>query len=83
MLGEIAESAELATFVGAGSRYLWPAEYDLRRIPVRGPTPVYPLSLVWLRGNRHPALVELRSYLGACPAAPIADAWVPDLGAAR
>jgi DNA-binding transcriptional LysR family regulator len=78
MLDEIAVSPHLATFVGAGSRYLWPADYDLRRIPVRSPTPVYPLSLVWRRANPHPALGDLRSYLEARAGAPVADAWMPD-----
>jgi DNA-binding transcriptional LysR family regulator len=78
MLAEIAQSPKLATLVGTGSRYLWPAEYDLRRIPVRGPTPVYPLSLVWRSGNRHPALGELRGYLQARAVISVADSWVPD-----
>jgi DNA-binding transcriptional LysR family regulator len=63
LLAEIAESPELATFVGEGSRYLWPDRYDLRRIPVRDPAPVYPMSLIWRADNRHPALLELRGHL--------------------
>ena len=63
LLAEIADSAELATLVGEGSRYLWPDSYDLRRIPIRGPAPVYPMSLVWRDDNPHPALIELRRYL--------------------
>jgi DNA-binding transcriptional LysR family regulator len=63
LLAEIADSTQLATLVGAGSRYLWPDSYDLRRIPVRNPTPVYPLSLIWRRDNPHPALATLRNYL--------------------
>ena len=77
LLAEIAESSELATLVGAGSQYLWPADYDLRRIPVEKPTPVYPLSMVWRRANPHPALAELRSYLEATAITPLADRWVP------
>lgn len=65
LLEEIAESAELATFVGVRSRYLWPADWGLRRIQIEGPAPVYPLSLVWREANRHPALVELRDHLEA------------------
>jgi hypothetical protein len=42
LLDELAESAELATFVGEGSRYLWPESYELRRIPVVDPRPVSP-----------------------------------------
>ena len=63
LLAEIADSAELATLVGERSRYLWPDSYDLRRIPVRNPAPVYPMSLIWREDNPHPALVKLRDYL--------------------
>ncbi|GAA1038807.1 LysR family transcriptional regulator [Virgisporangium ochraceum] len=65
LMDEIADSAELATLVGEGSRYLWPDSYDLRRIPVRDPAPVYPMSLVWRADNRHPALRGLRDHLEA------------------
>jgi DNA-binding transcriptional LysR family regulator len=63
LLAEIADSPTLGTLVGEGSRYLWPDSYDLRRIPLRDPTPVYPLSLIWRGDNPHPALAELRHYL--------------------
>jgi DNA-binding transcriptional LysR family regulator len=63
LLDVIADSAEVASLVGAGTRLLWPAHYDLRRIPVRDPVPVYPHSLIWHRDNRHPALRMLRDYL--------------------
>lgn len=65
LLAEIADSSELATLVGERSRYLWPDSYDLRRIPVRDPTPIYPMSLIWREDNPHPALVELRDYLAS------------------
>lgn len=35
LLAEIADSSDLATLVGEGSRYLWPDSYDLRRISRR------------------------------------------------
>ncbi|MDQ3790555.1 MAG: LysR family transcriptional regulator [Actinomycetota bacterium] len=76
LMDEIAESAELATLVGAGTRYLWPDSYDLRRIPVRGPTPVYPMSLIWRDDNPHPALGRLREHLEARRVVP-PDAWTP------
>ena len=63
LLAEIADSAELATLVGERSRYLWPDSYDLRRVPVRGPALIYPMSLIWRDDNPHPVLVELREYL--------------------
>jgi DNA-binding transcriptional LysR family regulator len=64
MLDAIAGSPELATFLGERTRLTWPAGLDLRRIAVRGPTPVYPHSLLWLGGNPHPALAALRGHLG-------------------
>jgi DNA-binding transcriptional LysR family regulator len=75
VLDTIAESTEVATLVGAGSRVLWPAGHDLRRVPIEAPTPVYPHSLVWRRDNAHPALAALRAYLGRADHA--ADAWRP------
>jgi DNA-binding transcriptional LysR family regulator len=78
LLAEIADSSVLATLVGEGSRYLWPDSYDLRRIPVRDPTPVYPMSLIWRDDNPHPALVKLRAYLASRRAdAPRTEAWTP------
>ncbi|MFI0777656.1 LysR family transcriptional regulator [Streptomyces sp. NPDC021212] len=43
-------------------RRLAPAA-DLRRIPLRDPTPVYRHSLLWHHGNAHPALAALRQHL--------------------
>ncbi|MBP2330679.1 DNA-binding transcriptional LysR family regulator [Kibdelosporangium banguiense] len=63
LLAEIADSTKLAMFVGEGSRYLWPESYDLRRIPVVNPTPVYPLSVIWRADNPHPVLADLIEYL--------------------
>jgi hypothetical protein len=63
LLAEIADSSGWATLVCEGSRYLWPDRYDLQRIPVRDPTPVYPMSLIWRDDNPHPALLKLRDYL--------------------
>ncbi|MFE5027821.1 LysR family transcriptional regulator [Streptomyces sp. NPDC056656] len=78
LLDEIADSADLATLVGEGSRYLWPDSYDLRRIPVRNPTPVYPMSLIWRGDNRHPALDAFRAHLEATRAqTPGPDVWEP------
>ncbi len=63
LLDELADSPRLATLIGQGSRYLWPASYDLRRIPIVAPTPVYPLYPLWSEGNRHDALPILVDYL--------------------
>jgi DNA-binding transcriptional LysR family regulator len=67
LLDVIADSTTVATFVGEQTWLLWPADYDLRRIALRDPTPVYPHSLLWRRGNPHPALTALRAYLGTPP----------------
>jgi DNA-binding transcriptional LysR family regulator len=81
LLAEIADSSVLATLVGEGSRYLWPDSYDLRRIPVRDPAPVYPMSLIWRDDNPHPALVELREYLEFRRVeAPGTEVWLPKWG---
>jgi len=78
LLEEIAGSARLATFVGEGSRYLWPERYDLRRIPVVDPTPVYPLSVVWRADNPHPVLADFLAFLRARYRATAGDdVWVP------
>jgi DNA-binding transcriptional LysR family regulator len=75
VLDTIADSAEVATLVGDGVRLLWPAGHDLRRVPIKDPTPVYPHSLVWRRDNAHPALAALRAHLR--PGARAADVWRP------
>jgi DNA-binding transcriptional LysR family regulator len=81
LLDEIADSSDLATLVGERSRYLWPDNYDLRRIPIRDPTPVYPMSLIWRDDNPHPALTRLRGYLDARRTdAGGADVWIPKWG---
>ncbi|WP_027343043.1 LysR family transcriptional regulator [Hamadaea tsunoensis] len=78
LMAEIAESPRLATLVGERSRYLWPDSYDLRRIPVRDPAPVYPISLIWRDDNPHPALSSLRDYLGSARAEATEEkVWMP------
>ncbi|MEU0533805.1 LysR family transcriptional regulator [Amycolatopsis tolypomycina] len=75
VLDTIAESGEVATLVGAGSRVWWPAGHGLRRVPIEAPVPVYPHSLVWRRGNAHPGLAALRRHLAQGERA--AGAWRP------
>jgi DNA-binding transcriptional LysR family regulator len=75
VLDTIADSAEVATLVGEGVRLLWPAGHDLRRVPIKDPTPVYPHSLVWRPDNAHPALAALRAHLR--PGTRAADVWRP------
>lgn len=76
LLEELAGSGELATLIGAGSRYLWPESYDLRRIPIVDPAPVYPHSVVWRGDNEHPALTAFIDYLRGLPAT-AGRIWVP------
>jgi DNA-binding transcriptional LysR family regulator len=81
LLAEIAGSPDLATLVGEGSQYLWPDHYDLRRIPIRGPALIYPMSLIWRRDNRHPALSKFRDYLDSRRAdPPDTEIWIPKWG---
>ncbi|RJO73364.1 LysR family transcriptional regulator [Nocardia panacis] len=77
LLAELAASNQLATLVGAGTSYLWPESYDLRRIPVVDPIPVYPMRVVWRADNPHPVLAHFLDYLRARPR-PSVDVWVPD-----
>lgn len=78
LLDEIADSSDLATLVGEGSRYLWPDSYDLRRIPIRDPSPVYPAALIWRDDNPHPALTKIRDYFTSRRTdAPDTKVWMP------
>ncbi|MEU8840378.1 LysR family transcriptional regulator [Streptomyces roseus] len=78
LLDTVADTPALATFMGEHTRLVWPAGHGLRRIPVTGPTPVYPHSLLWHRDNPHPALSTLRAHLAATTAAPGAGGtWAP------
>ncbi len=78
LLDVIARSPALATLVGERIRPLWPADYDLRRIRLRDPAPVYPHSLIWRAGIPHPALATLRAHLGSAPPGPPdAGTWTP------
>ncbi|MFE0701101.1 LysR family transcriptional regulator [Streptomyces sp. NPDC058872] len=84
LLDTIADTPALATFMGAHTRLIWPADHGLRRIPVTDPTPVYPHSLLWHRDNPHPALVSLRTHLAAMTAEQEATGtWTPDWAAPR
>ena len=76
LLDVIADSRALATLVGEHTRLLWPADYDLRRIAVHGPTPVYPHSLIWRGDNQHPALTALRDHLDRAKPGH-GDTWTP------
>ncbi|MFF8955277.1 LysR family transcriptional regulator [Streptomyces sp. NPDC014894] len=78
LMDALAESASLATLVGRGDRYLWPQTHDLRRIPLREPTPVYTHVLLSRIEDQHPVLTALRGHLRASGPRTPDDAWVPD-----
>jgi DNA-binding transcriptional LysR family regulator len=79
LLDVIAGSAELATLVGEQTHLVWPARFDLRRISLRDPVPVYPHSLIWRAGNAHPALRALRGHLARTrPDRGDAGVWTPE-----
>lgn len=78
LLDELAASAELSTLVGEGSRYLWPESYDLRRIPIVDPTPVYPHSIIWRDDNPQPVLGAFLEYLRTIQTnARAVETWTP------
>ncbi|GAA5160818.1 LysR family transcriptional regulator [Amycolatopsis dongchuanensis] len=78
LMTEIAESATPANLVGEGSRYLWPTHYDLRRIPIVDPGPVFPLWGIWRTDNRQPDLAELLAFLEAdSTGRQRSDTWLP------
>ncbi|MFH8609368.1 LysR family transcriptional regulator [Streptomyces sp. NPDC018029] len=76
LLDTLADSADLATLVGARDRYTWPPTHDLRRIPITNPTLAYPLSLLLPTTNPHPGVRGLMTHLGTLPALP-APTWRP------
>lgn len=77
MLDALAVDAKFASLVGHRSGLVWPAEYDLRRIPVRDPVPVYPHSLLWRADNPHPGLSVLHGFLATLPAVGAPGTWRP------
>ncbi|WP_068160671.1 LysR family transcriptional regulator [Rhodococcus phenolicus] len=80
LLDVIADSADVATLVGARDRYLWPSSHDLRRIPIAGPALAYPLSLIFRGTNTHPGLRAIIDHLGTLPRLPAATwrpSWAP------
>lgn len=80
LLDVLADSADVATLVGSRDRYIWPTNHDLRRIPIVGPTLVYPLSLILPRENPHPGLRPVIDHFANL--APLPEAvWLPSWAA--
>ncbi|MDF4252403.1 LysR family transcriptional regulator [Streptomyces sp. WMMB303] len=80
LLDVLADSAEVATLVGARDRYLWPAGHDLRRIPVAEPALAYPISLLLPATEPHPGLRGILTHLEGLPGLPEA-VWLPSWAA--
>ncbi|MGW8378087.1 LysR family transcriptional regulator [Streptomyces sp. ODS28] len=78
LLDTVAASTTLATFLSERTPLVWPAGHDMRRVPLHGPTPVYPHSLLWHTDNPHPALPKLREHLRSAQLRlPAREIWVP------
>lgn len=76
LLDALADSADLATLVGARDRCVWPATYDLRRIPITSPVIAYPISLIMPTTRPHPALSPIVSHFQGL-ARPSGKVWRP------
>ncbi|GGY28326.1 LysR family transcriptional regulator [Streptomyces djakartensis] len=78
LLDTIADSPTLATFLSERTPLVWPADHDLRLVPVIDPTPVYPHSLLWRTDNPHPGLAALRDHMVATrPRLAEGEVWKP------
>lgn len=78
LLDALAESADLATIAGDAPRPIWPEDYDLRLIPLRDPSPIYPHSIIWRRDNPHPSLAVLFDYIASVrPTRADREVWTP------
>ncbi|MGI5417584.1 LysR family transcriptional regulator [Actinomadura luteofluorescens] len=82
LLDTLADSADVATLVGARDRYVWPADHDLRRIPVVDPVLAYPLSLILPGTNPHPELRGFITYLEGLPKLS-GTVWLPSWASPR
>ncbi|HTJ71173.1 MAG TPA: LysR family transcriptional regulator [Actinospica sp.] len=82
LLATVADSTNLATFVGERTDLAWPADWGLRRVVLTDPTPIYPHSLVWHADNPHPALDILRKHLTAAYR-PSQGTWAPQWALSR
>lgn len=76
LLDILADSANVATLVGARDRYLWPTNHDLRRIPIANPTLAYPHSLIFPRTKPHPGLQAIIDHFATLPPPP-EPTWFP------
>jgi DNA-binding transcriptional LysR family regulator len=82
LLDTLADSADVATLVGARDRYVWPTHHDLRRIPIANPTLAYPLSLMLPATNPHPGLRAIIDHLATLTPPP-GPSWRPSWALTR
>ena len=77
IVGRISQSGTLVTFGGEGTTTPWHA--NIRRIPVRNPTPAYPISLLWRETlTPHPQLTALIDFVTSTYNSDAASVmWVP------
>ncbi|WP_432967265.1 LysR family transcriptional regulator [Dactylosporangium sp. CA-233914] len=80
LLDILADSGDVATLVGARDRYIWPANYDLRRIPIVNPTLAYPISLILPATSPHPGLRAIINHFASLPPLP-ETTWLPSWAA--
>jgi DNA-binding transcriptional LysR family regulator len=73
----VGTAADLATFVGGGTRLAAISGPELRRIPLRDPAPVWRWSVVHRADDPHPALRELVGHLVRERPSPPAPNWTP------
>ncbi|MGW7514439.1 LysR family transcriptional regulator [Streptomyces sp. NPDC054796] len=76
LLEALADSADVATLVGARDRYTWPPGSGLRRIPIVNPTLAYPLSLMFPGTHPHPGLRAVIRHLASLAPSP-ERVWLP------
>ena len=81
LLDAVAGSPALATFLSERTPLVWPTGHDLRLVPLRDPTPVYPHSLLWRTDNSHPGLTALRAHLAAQARLTEGETWRPSWAA--
>lgn len=78
LMATLADSSSVATLVSERTALLWPEGYDLRRIPLTEPTPIYPYTLIWRADNHHTGLDDLREHLFRTRShRPRPRTWVP------
>ncbi|WP_306318350.1 MULTISPECIES: LysR family transcriptional regulator [unclassified Streptomyces] len=78
LLRTVAAADDVATIMGTRTPLTRPTDIELRFVPVRRPTPLYPLSLLWRADSRHPGLAALLAYLTDRYEAPEGgDFWTP------